>query len=123
MGRSLLTTLGLHVHPATGCSRLPSGVGKQARGGQAAVVERAALAESDQFLRDAARGFGFGQRGDHSPVGNEAANQVGQHRVAMLELAAQLGGAFEMSHKRTGTIRLIVWPLPWGPRAIPPRCS
>ena len=58
----------------------------QAGGGQAAVMEGAALAERHHFLRDGAGGLGLGQRGRDAPVLDQAANQVRQHRVAMFEL-------------------------------------
>jgi hypothetical protein len=32
-------------------------------------------------------------------VFDEAANQIGEHRIAMFAGAAQLGGALEVSHK------------------------
>src|SRR6266446_7420691 len=68
------------------------------RGGQAAIVEGAALAEGDHFLGDRAGGLGFGQRGGHTFVFDEAANQVGEHCISVLAGAAQLGGSLKVAH-------------------------
>src|SRR6266702_4064547 len=91
------------------------------RGGQAAVVEGAALAEGDHFLGDRAGGFGFGQRGGHAFVFDEAANQVGEHRISVWCSAGQLGGSLEVAHKGAVSDTCcpswwsLLWALPGGP--------
>src|SRR5881296_1110193 len=65
---------------------------------RAAVVQGAALAEGDHFFGDRTSGFGLGQRGRDAFVFDEAANQVGQHGVAMLAGAAKFGGSFKVAH-------------------------
>jgi hypothetical protein len=71
----------------------------EAGGGEAAIMERATLAEGYHFFSDGAGGFGFGQSGGDAFVFDEAANQVREHRVAMGTGAAEFGGAFEVAHK------------------------
>jgi hypothetical protein len=68
-------------------------------GGQAAVVQSAALAQGDHLLGDGPGGFGLGQGRDDAAVFDEAANQAGQHAIAMLARAAQFGCAFKVAHK------------------------
>ena len=71
----------------------------QSRNGQTTMMDGAALAERDHFLGHGSRGFGFGQGGCDAPVFDQAADQVGEHGIAMLKLAAQFGRSFTMSHK------------------------
>ena len=59
----------------------------------------AGLPQAHQLLGDGAGGLGLGKGGGDAPVLDKARNQVRQHRIAMLELAAELGGAFQVSHK------------------------
>ena len=69
------------------------------------VAGKQAVRQPDLFeIADAfnAGGFGFGQGGSDAAMFDEAADQVGEHGIAMLELAAQLCGSFTMSHKIAG---------------------
>jgi hypothetical protein len=59
----------------------------------------AALAERDHFFGDGTRGLGLGQSRRHALVFDQAANEVGQHRVAMFGRAAQFGRSLQVSHK------------------------
>src|ERR1035437_2128006 len=70
----------------------------QTGGGQTAGVEGAFLAKGDEFLGDGPRGLGLGEGGGDAFVLDEAANEVGEHRVAMLAGAAQLGRSLQVSH-------------------------
>ena len=65
---------------------------------QTASVNRVLLAQRDYFLGHGTRGFRLGERGRHAFVFDEAANQVGKHRIPVFTGAAQLGGASKMSH-------------------------
>src|SRR5215831_907647 len=70
----------------------------QACGSEAAIVHGAALAKSDHFFGDGARGFGLGERCGDAFVFDEAADEVGEHRVAMGASATEFGGTFEVAH-------------------------
>src|SRR5438876_387712 len=59
--------------------------------------------------------LGLGQGSGDPFVLDEAADQVREHRIAMLELAAEFGGALEVSHK---TKQGRACGLPWAARAI-----
>ena len=59
----------------------------------AAVMQSALFAQGDHLFGHRARCFGLGQSGGDPFMFDEAANQVGKHRVAMLAGAAQLGGS------------------------------
>src|SRR5207249_8773147 len=65
---------------------------------QTAVMQRAILAERDHFLSHRARGTGPRHGGGHVLVLDQAADQIRQHRVAVLAGAAQLGGSFQVTH-------------------------
>ena len=67
-------------------------------GGQTAMVQGAPFAEGHHLLGDDARGLGLGQGGGDFLLLDEAAHQVGEHRVSMLPGAAQLGGSYSVSH-------------------------
>lgn len=66
----------------------------QARSRETAVVERAALAERDHLFGDGTRSLGLRHSGPDPFVLNQAADQVREHRVAMIAFAAKLGRAF-----------------------------
>jgi hypothetical protein len=66
---------------------------------ESAIVQCAVLAECYHFLSDRSSGFGLGQAGGDTFVLDEAANHIGEHRIAMFAGAAQFGRAFEVSHK------------------------
>ena len=64
-------------------------------------MNAALLAERYHLFRYRSGRLGFRQRRGDPPMFDEAANQVRQHRVTMLELAAEFGRSFKVSHKRT----------------------
>jgi hypothetical protein len=67
--------------------------------GESPIVDAPSLAQGDHFLSHRAGGFRLSQRGGDAFVFDEAANQVGKHRIAVLTGAAQFGGSLEMAHK------------------------
>ena len=69
-------------------------------GGEAAGLDGAAFAERDDLFGHGARGLGLGERGGDAFVFDEAANQVGEHRVAVFAGSAQLGSSLKVSHKQ-----------------------
>ena len=74
----------------------------QPRGGQPAMVQGAPLAKGHHLLGDDARRLGLGQGGDDFILLDEAAYHVGEHRVAVLPGAAQLGGSDSVTHGLAG---------------------
>jgi len=60
----------------------------EARCGQAPMVDGAAFAQGDHFFGYGTGCFGLGEGGGDAAVFDEAANQVGQHRIAVLAGAA-----------------------------------
>ena len=66
----------------------------QPSGGETPIVQSAALAEGHDFFGDGTRGLGFGHGGFDALVLDQAADQVGEHGVAMIALAAELVRAF-----------------------------
>jgi hypothetical protein len=77
----------------------------QARRDETAIVDGAALAEGHDLLSNGAGCLGFRQGGGDALVLDQAANHVRQHRIAMLELAAQFGSAFKVSHKNPTPVK------------------
>ena len=71
-------------------------------GGQAAMVQGAPFAEGHHLLGDDACRLGLGQGGGDFLLLDEAAHQVGEHRVSMLPGAAQLGGSYSVTHGLAG---------------------
>ena len=70
----------------------------EARHGEAAMVDGSLLAERDHLFSNGTGGLGLGQGRRDALVFNQAANEVGKHRIAMFGCAAQFGRALQMSH-------------------------
>jgi hypothetical protein len=66
--------------------------------GQSAGSEGTAFAKRDHFFRHRTGRFGFGQGGSDALMLNEAANQIGEHGVAVVASSAKFGCAFEVAH-------------------------
>jgi hypothetical protein len=76
------------------------GIMPQARCHEPSGVNGAALTERHHLFRYWSSSFGFSQSGGHAFVGDQAANQIGQHGIPMLSRTAEFRSSFLMSHVR-----------------------
>src|SRR5262249_26168100 len=68
--------------------------------GQPSVVDGSPLAEGNHLFGHGTGSLGLGQGRGNAFVFDEAANQVGEHRIAMFTGAAQFSCSLEVAHKR-----------------------
>ena len=94
-------------------------------GSQATMVQGAFFTKGHHLFGNNTCRLGLGQSGFDLTFFDKAAHQVGEHRVAVLPGAAQLGGSYSMSHGlRLGGLWVIL-PPPTGypptgyPRTLP----
>jgi hypothetical protein len=65
---------------------------------KATGVESPAFAKGDELFGDRPCGAGLGEGGGDSFMFDEAADEIGKHRIAMRSRAPEFGGVFEMAH-------------------------
>jgi hypothetical protein len=66
--------------------------------GQTSGMESAAFAKGDELFSNGTGGTGLGKGCGDSLMFNEAADEIGEHRITMRSGAPEFGGVFEVAH-------------------------